>query len=56
MNSIPKEMSHSKVGQDFPKPDLHFDGHAANSTTVANEIEALDVFQAVRHGPAERQC
>ena len=45
MNSIPKEMSHSKVGQDFPKPDLHFDGHTAYSTTMANEIDAMKVFK-----------
>ena len=38
-------MSHSKVGQDFPKPDLPFDGHAAYSTTMANGIEALEVFK-----------
>ena len=38
-------MSHSKVGQDFPRPDLHFDGHAAYSATMANGIEALEVFK-----------
>ena len=57
MNWIPKEMSHSKVGQDFPdifineidadgdKPDQHCDGHAAKSSTKANEIVAMEVFK-----------
>ena len=50
-------MSHSKVGQDFPdifineidaddnKPDQNCDGHAAKSSTIANEIEAMEVFK-----------
>ena len=59
MNSIPKEMSHSKVGQEFPdilmsesdadaaKPDQHFDGHATSNSKMANEIEAMEVFRQI---------
>ena len=57
MNRISKGMSQSKVGQDFPdifmneidadgdKPDQHCDGHAAKSSTKANEIVAMEVFK-----------
>ena len=50
------------VGQDLPdvlmneidadgeKPDQHFDGRAAENSTVADEIEAMEVFkQFVTH-------
>ena len=37
----------NEMGADGDKADQHFDGHATENFTVANEIEAMEVFKQI---------